>query len=486
MIFGVLNKFWHLRRSQRSGVSRLEESQLAALRRIVQHAAAKVPLYADKYSVPGLRAEAITSLEGFRQLPLLRKQEFKANFPDRIVAAGYDCRSLYQVATSGTTDRMMIFHDEIKRDWDRAADLLLEIQANGWRPGWRKMLIPPDVCYERCGADEGGFTQGAGAKLKELFRDGKGRHQQLAYQVLRLLIRDYFWRVKALKGLGADGTAATAAVLDNYLEEIRNWNPAVLSGLPQILFVLAKHQRLTSADARKVRLVRPMGGKMTKVMMQVIAQSLGERVRENFGTAELGTVAFDCRHSHFQHLLSELFYVEFLRDGQPVRPGELGEIVITDLRNYAAPLIRYAVGDVGRYSEGECECGFGGRRFSVDGRLDETVVTHDGRAFAGDEVADVFLSHPDINYARVVQKDDFTFLLEAVLAGLQTARPTEGEFSQALSKLLGYPVSVRLREVRRIAPERSGKYKLVISTSHQRLQAEKTSGDVASFQLTSS
>jgi phenylacetate-coenzyme A ligase PaaK-like adenylate-forming protein len=49
-----------------------------------------------------------------------------------------------------------------------------------------------------------------------------------------------------------------------------------------------------------------------------------------------------------QMLLEHLFIIEFIRDGMPVPDGDYGEVLITDLRNRASSLIRYAVGDVGR------------------------------------------------------------------------------------------------------------------------------------------
>src|SRR5262249_49127634 len=156
------------------------------------------------------------------------------------------------------------------------------------------------------------------------------------------------------------------------------------SGLPVFLYVLAKYYHTENMDSL-VPLIRPSGGKFTPHMRRQVEKAFGAKVREHFGTAELGTVAYDCPQSLQQHLLSELFYVEFVRDGQCVKPGELGELVITDLRNHVAPLIRYTVGDVGYYTDTPCDCRFQGRRFTVVGTVGETVVSPDGRAFASDE-----------------------------------------------------------------------------------------------------
>jgi phenylacetate-CoA ligase len=50
--------------------------------------------------------------------------------------------------------------------------------------------------------------------------------------------------------------------------------------------------------------------------------------------------------------------VEFLRaDGSAAEEGETAEIVVTTLNNFAMPLIRYRVGDLGSFSSEQCACG---------------------------------------------------------------------------------------------------------------------------------
>ena len=49
---------------------------------------------------------------------------------------------------------------------------------------------------------------------------------------------------------------------------------------------------------------------------------------------------------------------KFIKDGRPVKPGEPGSIVVTDLTNYGMPFdFRYKVGDVGIPADKRCSCG---------------------------------------------------------------------------------------------------------------------------------
>lgn len=471
---GILPNLVHLQRAQRWDRARAAQSQLSLIRSLVRAARRDVPLYRERYAgLPDVKTWA-----DFQRLPLLTKADIKANFPDRILSNRHDARSLYPIATSGTTDRVMTFHDEYKRDWDRAADLLMGMQGEKYRPLQRRVVIPPDACYERCGADEYGRVESVRSRLAQFFQAPQGRRRAAARQVVSQFLRDYVWRLTMLKALGVDGTATPRDVLDGYLEELSRLKPAVLRALPMYLYILAKHHS-PARNGSLAGVIRPAGGKLTPHMTRIIEAGLGGHVREEFGTAELGTVAYDCARTRQQHLISELIHIEFLRGGRPVAPGEPGEMVITDLRNHAAPLIRYVLGDIATHVAEPCPCGRQGLLFTVHGRLDETIVTANGRAVAGDAVIDFFLSRPGVAFARVVEQGDGRFLLEAVPESEEAGLPDAAALSEAFSAFLGSPAQVQVRAVRRIAPERSGKYRLVLSRSFEKFHASESVHDVA-------
>ncbi len=84
------------------------------------------------------------------------------------------------------------------------------------------------------------------------------------------------------------------------------------------------------------------------------------------------------------HINSENVLVETVREGRSVAHGELGEIVITRLDNFAMPFIRYRSGDLGVLAKGSCECGRGLPLLQrVEGRVQDAIVTADGRIVAG-------------------------------------------------------------------------------------------------------
>jgi hypothetical protein len=122
---------------------------------------------------------------------------------------------------------------------------------------------------------------------------------------------------------------------------------------------------------------------------------------------------------------------------------------------------------VGHYYNEPCSCGYKGITFTIDSRLDETIVTPSGTAFDGSQIVDFFMHFPEINYVKVIQKENDSFIIEAVPSNPDDGLPDPDNLTEDFSNFLGYRVKVHLRKVRRLAPERSGKYKLVVSNSYQ-------------------
>ena len=445
----------------------MADHQCKALRHIFDDAISSVPMYAELYGSELKCFDwAENTHDNLAKLPIVTKDLLKRSFPDLLLSQDYADASLYPVATSGTADRVMLFQDEGKRDGDRAADLLHALRDRHSRPFKKRLIIPPDACYERCGLDENARAFSVGSRIRAATKAPAGSRRRAWRQVITQFMQDVVWRARYVSSLGVEGSAIDQSVAEDYFQEIREFRPSSVSGLPYYLYILAIKYPQTVEPALVVPVVRPSGGKATPYMIEVIEKAFNTRFRENYGTAELGTVAFDCQNNRAQHLLEQFFIVEILRDGRPVADGELGEIYVTDLVNRASPLIRYAVGDVGQTVSGRCDCGFQGMRFEVKGRVDETVVFDDGSAFSGDDILDHIQQNLGFKFAKLVQKAPYRFDLEIAPETGENLEVDDAAVASSLSVFFGQTVQVRCRKVRRIAPEPSGKYRFVVSMSH--------------------
>ena len=136
--------------------------------------------------------------------------------------------------------------------------------------------------------------------------------------------------------------------------------------------------------------------------------------------------------------MAESYVVEVLRDGRPARPGELGEVVITDLNNMCMPFIRYRIGDlaVAMDPREACPCGRGLPRLGrIEGRIQAMIVGAHGAVVPGSLFPHLF---KDYDYAvrqfQVVQEEPARILLKIVKA----SRFDDQIFDELLAKLRSY------------------------------------------------
>jgi phenylacetate-CoA ligase len=104
--------------------------------------------------------------------------------------------------------------------------------------------------------------------------------------------------------------------------------------------------------------------------------------------------------------MAEGLYVEIETPRGPAAEGEMGSILVTDLLNYAMPLVRYRIGDLGAWAGGECPCGRGLPRLErVAGRVTDFLVGSDGRLVSGVYLATyVVAQRPSLGQVQIDQR----------------------------------------------------------------------------------
>ncbi len=141
-----------------------------------------------------------------------------------------------------------------------------------------------------------------------------------------------------------------------WLKEV---NPDYLLTYPSNLLCLVQRGEKTGDRVPRLREVATMGEVLEPAVRAACERVWGVRVVDAYSAQELGMIASQCpEHPHY-HVQSENVLVEILdKAGKSCAPGEVGRLVVTDLHNFAMPLIRYEIGD---YAEagGPCPCGRG-------------------------------------------------------------------------------------------------------------------------------
>jgi len=122
-----------------------------------------------------------------------------------------------------------------------------------------------------------------------------------------------------------------------------------------------------------------------------------------YATADLGSIAYETP-AREGLVVDEGVLVELVRPGtgDPVAPGEVGEVVVTSLFNAHYPLIRFGTGDLSAYLTGTSPCGRTNVRIKGwMGRADQTTKVKGMFVHPG-QVAAVAKRHPEIARARLV------------------------------------------------------------------------------------
>jgi phenylacetate-CoA ligase len=96
---------------------------------------------------------------------------------------------------------------------------------------------------------------------------------------------------------------------------------------------------------------------------------------ESAGASEIGYFGQECVAHRGLHVPEDYIHVEIIdENGEPVAPGERGQMVMTHLRREAMPLIRYRIGDVTLAEYEKCGCGRTHMRLQgIVGRTDDMV-----------------------------------------------------------------------------------------------------------------
>jgi phenylacetate-CoA ligase len=336
-----------LRQTQWLPPDRLAEWQWDQLRVAVVRAVKCVPLYADLMRGSGLTASDLKSPADLTRLPTLTKATLRAQ-QDSLLCREYRGPVTYKTTGGSTGEAVTIVKDRVASAFARGA-------------AWRN--------YEWWGIR-------IGERQARFWGIPVTRKQRLRYRLIDLISNRI--RLASFNFSDVD--------LLSYYERIRRFAPAYLYGYASMIYGFAaflKENRLTLSVPNVITTAEVLYPAQRRVIQEVLHCN----VIDEYGCGEVGPIAFECPAGRM-HLMADNVYVEILMDdGSEARPGEIGEVVVTELHSHAMPLIRYRIGDYVEVGDNHCPCGRGLpviRR--VIGRTYDYLLTKDGRRFHGEKV----------------------------------------------------------------------------------------------------
>lgn len=147
-----------------------------------------------------------------------------------------------------------------------------------------------------------------------------------------------------------------------------------LLGMPSYFIQLFNANKEMFKTYRGIKKIFYGGEHFSEAQRNYLKNEFGvETIRSaSYGSVDAGPLGYQCSQAiggihHLNERLHQLEVVE-LESDRPVKKGEVGRFLFTSKVRHGQKIERYAIGDVGRLIEGNCECGRTGVRFELLGR----------------------------------------------------------------------------------------------------------------------
>jgi len=356
----------------------LHDYKWAALQKLLKHAYTNVPFYKKEFDAQGVQPEDIKSFEDFSKLPAIDRATVKSNELD-LFSNAHDRLSIMSGYTSGSSGTPMIFHyDQKSYSAGRAAVLF------GWDLAGKKM----------------------GDKMVTVWGDRSTAEEK--WPKLDSRLKAILYRNRRIPSYSLSEEAKIRRALDI----IRKRRGGYIFGYTNAIHTLASY-----AEDHDVKFEVKFDGVLTTAenlfphQRRVIEDVLGP-VYDGYGCQEILGIAYQCQERKGYHIIEPNVIFETCGCVDDSK-----EIILTDLWNYAWPLIRYKPGDlVSGKIEGNCPCGCTWTGFqNLDGRISDVVTAPDGRRIYYTlwlVISFVLDHHPNIKQFQWVKEDHDKLVLK--------------------------------------------------------------------------
>jgi len=417
-----------LERSQWSSTREIESLQAGNLRSFVARIARDVPYYRDLFAREAIDPAAVQGVSDLRRLPFLTKALIRQHGDSlRSDTAG----KLIRYNTGGSSGEPLVFMMGLERV---SHDVAAKWRATRW---W--------------GVDIGDVEVVLWGSPIELGRQDRVK-----------ALRDRLFRSHLLPAFEMGDVQ-----MDRHLERIVALRPRMMFGYASALDLLARHAawRGVRLDDLGTRVVFATGETLYPAQRENISRTFGAPVANGYGARDAGFVAHECP-SGGMHLSAEHVVVEIIdANGQPSAPGELGEIVVTHLGTVDFPFVRYRTGDMAALSGETCPCGRGLPLLTkVSGRSTDFIVTPTGVRMHALALIYEVRDKPGVKAFKFVQAADRSIELQ-IVRGPGFNDSTATQIYSGLVARLGEETKLAIRYLDVIPPEKSGKYRYVVSNA---------------------
>ena len=403
----------------RSAVSNLQVRNLGDLnfkkrQELIKHALKHSPFYQKKYEGLNFLNDGLLQNEDFTLLPPLTRSELSKNF-DSIRAnniVGSDCR---KATTSGSTGSpISVLHDY------RHPETPIRWRILDWWgvSPWENQAF--------------------------IYRYQRPLMKRLRNRIL-------WWPTQRIFLAAAN---LNEKKINRFIRDFNNIKPSLLQGYVDVVFEFALYLLDNKIKIHPPKMVWVTSAPLFEAQREIMEKAFGAPVCDQYGNTEILLIAAECPEKKGLHVMHDTVHIEFVdKNNQPVPPNTTGKILLTDLTNYAFPLIRYEIGDEGKFLDYTCSCG---RPLplmeNVRGRQTVNIKTPSGLLIRGEHLMAMFDGHMKVfKEIQLKQEEDFSVDINYVpRKSDQEAKNSAQRMATLLKKRSRYEIEVTCRKIERI------------------------------------
>jgi len=422
----ALRALRHLRETQFWSYEKIREYQFNKLKRLLDHAYQNVPYYNRLFKDMGVTPNDIRNFDNFKAIPILTKGIIRENF-DNLIATNIPKNKLIPNSTGGSTGEPLHFYQDHQYEvWADAARIRGWYQIAGCEMG--------DTCAVLWG-DMRGVNENFSLFDRVYLFCRYGEIPLNAFNLSEERKREFWKWCQLLK----------PKLLRGYVTALRDFAE----------FIIEK--KLPIPKLKGVILCAETVNKETQNYIENVFHAPSYNT---YGGRELSLMAMECSEKNGLHEVSENNYIEFEKIG--LKGYEFaGNLVITNLNNYAMPFIRYRIGDIGIPSSIEsCKCERGLPLIKkVIGRTTEVFVFNDGTRIAGEMFIHLMKDFAIKEY-QFIQTSDSKVVLR-IKKSDSISNGLKKRIQETYRKYLPEKVTLDFEEVDSIEKTPTGKFKFV-------------------------
>ncbi len=423
---------WHAYNTYRKGVSyRSQLSQTAALlnapredilafqrdqlEKLLRHAYQTTPYYRELFKIESPHIS---------QIPPLEKRNIREQL-ERLCSEAFPREQRVMNATGGSTGAPLTFYQDRSYWNQRNLSVYYFDRWAGWDFGEPQLII-----------------WGA---LADLEGDEHWKYQ------LNNFWRNHYW---------LNGFHLTDATMRTAFRQMDRCPPQTILAYPSSLYQFAaflfENGLAPKWDLKGIITSAEMLHSHYRSLVETVFST---RVYNRYGGREVGLIAMECAEGRM-HINCHDLYLEIDSPNPYTKPGD---ILITQLNNYAMPFIRYRIGDIGRLSDEICPCG---NQLPILaellGRSTATFRTRTGTLIHGGYFTQQFYNVIGVEQFQLIQETLKHCVLKLII-NTQWTEATRRYMVQKIQGALGADVIVTVKFVEEIPLPTSGKREFTIS-----------------------